>query len=686
MAVDFTFTPGTPELQADFDATVGHEYEVFVNTNSSNWYDAIAASNPQTGTITGADMGTLTGGKTYITGLVDFDTKEVIAVAVLQDGSTSEFVLPATFTYDGSTHASVTFTAPVGHTGVNWTFEAIDYNFNGLGNTFVLTTGSSQTANLTLAPPASGDIILMLWETGQRDWAVARGTVGSSVVNKGTYSFNGPSVIGGGGTDDTHTFSGPGRVGVAFDAPSLEPAPAWTYLTDGSSRVASYQIDRGRQFEFDKTDTGTARVSINDRDGTLDPTNSASPYFGLIEPLIQIRIELWNPVTLEYQTRFRGWIEDYDYSVDFAYQDAAGDTKGVTRLQISCVDIFEILTAIEMQPGAFGDTLPALTPADPGYVQPGNIFFDNATAKVRCEQVLGDANIDGAFFVVFTMNVWMQESIYSPSDNVLQVIQDAADAEFPTVSNVYTDRFGRIAVHGRLAKFDPDGTASGADWDFHRWKIGDEKATIDSPSDTAQLRVLSYNRGLSKIFNQALCTPSGINDANSTTVTGSDVAGQVFSDATSIGIYGIRSWSAENLLIGAQTGDPLTTAGAGILTGNNAMDETLAFATYIVENYKTPRNRITSLGLKSILPTDSRAATTWDMLCKADISDVVEVTVRGPGDSDTAYIFNGEEFFIEGVHETARPATGEYAMVELTLDLSAKAHFPIGGGGGVGVE
>jgi hypothetical protein len=111
---------------------------------------------------------------------------------------------------------------------------------------------------------------------------------------------------------------------------ALDADPDWTYLTDGSSRVASYTIDRGRQFEFDKTDAGTATVSVNDRDGTLDPTNTTGPYFGKLEPLLQIRIELWNPVTLEYQTRFRGWIEDYDYSVDFAYQDADGDTQGVT--------------------------------------------------------------------------------------------------------------------------------------------------------------------------------------------------------------------------------------------------------------------------------------------------------------------------------------------------------------------
>jgi hypothetical protein len=66
-------------------------------------------------------------------------------------------------------------------------------------------------------------------------------------------------------------------------------------LTATASLVAGYQIDRGRAYEFDRTDTGKATVTINDREGVLDPRNSTSPYFGLLEPLLQIQIELLNP-------------------------------------------------------------------------------------------------------------------------------------------------------------------------------------------------------------------------------------------------------------------------------------------------------------------------------------------------------------------------------------------------------
>ena len=49
----------------------------------------------------------------------------------------------------------------------------------------------------------------------------------------------------------------------------------------------------------------------------------------------------------------------------------------------------------------------------------------------------------------------------------MAAIQDAVDAEFPAVGNVYGDRLGRLDVHGRYARFDPMATeAPTAGWDF----------------------------------------------------------------------------------------------------------------------------------------------------------------------------------------------------------------------------
>jgi hypothetical protein len=451
------------------------------------------------------------------------------------------------------------------------------------------------------------------------------------------------------------------RIGVAFDDATLEPSPTWTYLTDTDQLVAGYTINRGRQFEFDKTDTGTATVTVYDQDGVLDPTLSTGPYYNKLEPLLQIIIDLWNPVASEYQTRYRGFIEDFNYGIDPSQQ--------VTRLEMSCVDLFEILTAIEMQPGQFGDTPPA---AAAGYV-----FFDNATVQDRITQVLGDAGVPTAFYVVFTGNVYCSESTYSPSENVLQVIQDAADAEFPTVSNVYCDRLGRLCFHGRLAKFDPEGTASGASpgaWDlnggspFTPWNVGDGAAVAASITDTAQIRTLSFNRGLSKVFNSAFCTPNGFDQRVD------DITAQLKEDLPSIGTFGIRSWSAENLLIAAPTGDALHATGASILTGNNALDECALYADFVKSNYAEPRNRITEITFRSLQPTDSRAVAVWAFLSKCDIADQVSVTETSPGGGG----FTAEPFFIEGIREDAKPLNGSYADVTVSLDLSPQPYFAPG--------
>lgn len=438
------------------------------------------------------------------------------------------------------------------------------------------------------------------------------------------------------------------RIGVAWDDPTLEATPVWSYLTDDANLVASYMIDRGRQFEFDRTDTGTAKVEISDVDGLLDPTNTGGVFYGKIEPLLQIQIELWNPVTSVYKSRYRGFIEDFDYGIS--------PTQRVTRLRISCVDLFAILTAIEMQPdGTFGD----------GVVD-GNIFFDNATFQDRISQVLGNAGIPSAFFVVFTGNINCAEYKYAPSENVLQVVEDAVDAEFPTVSNLFCDRYGRLCAHGRLAKFDPVTVSAGAGdaaWDYQEWKCGDGAAVAASISDTAHIRSLGFNRGLSKVFNQALCTPNGI--------VGTDIPGQVSTDPTSIAKYGIRSWSSENLLIAAPTGDALTAPNAGSTTGNNALDETKLYADYIVANYADPQNRVSELSFKSMAPDDARAPANWKMITECDIADTVSLTETSPGGGG----FVDEDFFIEGVHETATPLAGDYAAVTLTLDISPRIYF-----------
>lgn len=434
------------------------------------------------------------------------------------------------------------------------------------------------------------------------------------------------------------------RVLMAFDDPALDASPTWTDVTSlAPNLVAGYSIERGREYELDYTDTGDYSFTVFDVDGVLDPTNSSGPLYGKIEPDLQVRIDLWNPVTEEWSTRFRGWVENYEYDLDASQR--------VQALTVQCYDIFALLSFVEMQPGEFGDT----------GGRAGTIFFDNADFQTRIVQVLGNTGIPSAFYRIFTGNVQLMEGTYSPGDTPMNVIQDALDAEFPGVSNAYPDRLGRLAAHGRLAKFDPSGTwAAIADndddrndsWPLRHWKLGDGLAIVDDPTRVQIRPPYSWNRGRAHIINSAMCFPKDIADA--------DMAGQYVKDDTSIGLRGYCSWSRENVLLDS-----------GILTGNTGAEECRLFGQFYVANYAEPRNRPSALTVKTVRPDDARAGRVWDFLTNVDIADTVTLTIGHAGGGG----FNEEPFYVEGVKETAEPLTGAYANVTVSIDVSPAAYF-----------
>ena len=448
-------------------------------------------------------------------------------------------------------------------------------------------------------------------------------------------------------TPPTEPFTGDGRVLVAFDSQTLDwTASPWTALDDYPGvRVAQYQIDRGRQVELDRTDAGHATVELFDRDGVLDPTNAAGPFYGRIEPLLQVGLRRYNPLAAEWQTRFRGWVEDIDYSFDPSQQ--------VNRLTITLVDIFEVLSAIEMMPGQFG-----VDPSGPDFpaASAGNVVYGIAQMDERITAVLGNALIPDDWYVVFSGNVELYGTVYSPGESAMTAIQEAADAEFPGVSNVYVDRFGRLAVHGRLAKFDPSGVLAGAapgSWPWHSWNVGDGAAVNAAPTTTAHLREFGMSRGLTHVINQAYATPNR-------QLTQAQTEAQLVQDATSIGLRGIRPWSAQQLL-----------TKRGILDDADDLTETRRFAQYYVDNYAVPRERSTGIGFRTIPLSDPGAGRTWRLLSEVDIADAVLVTIASPGGGG----FAAEPYFVEGIHEVARPATPQFDDVTLTLDVSPQALY-----------
>lgn len=425
-----------------------------------------------------------------------------------------------------------------------------------------------------------------------------------------------------------------GRVNVAFDDDTLEPSPSWTRLDNIPGLVASYTIDRGRQFELDRTDGGRASVQIVDRNGLLDPTNTTGTYYTKIEPLIQVVLGRFNPILSQWQTRFRGFVDEWDYSFD--------PSQNFNVLTLELLDIFEILQSVQMVPGIFGEVPPSTSV--------GQVVYNVQDVNERINDVYADLSLPSDFYVTFTGNVELYQTIYSPGESALTALQEACDAEFPGISNLYPDRFGRSVFHGRLAKFDPATVSAGAGaaaWDWHHWYAGDQAAVAAAPTTHAHIRRFGFERGLSKIYNQALATPLGIADA--------DVEGQIVDDPTSIALRGIRSWSAQNLL-----------TKRGLLDSSTALVECARFALNIVTNYKDPHNRVSTLTFRSMRTGQTGAAPNWKLLCEVDISDRIDITVDSPGGGG----LNLEPFYVEGIHETNEPLNDVYDDVTVSLDVS----------------
>lgn len=431
-------------------------------------------------------------------------------------------------------------------------------------------------------------------------------------------------------------------------------SPTWVRIDNGSVfdagvRVASVEIGRGRQSEFDRVDTGTMTIVLTDRDGVFDPTNTGSPYFGQVlrKP---IAFALRDPVADEWWPRFRGVIHSRTYELD--------PSQLVGRVTITAVDWFDYLANFELAPG-HGDFVNADINAS------GFIFYEDTDFQTRLIQAAADASIPSGLYSFFTGNTTLAEGRYSPGESILTVFMDAIEAEMPLIAQLYVDKYGFLIGHGRYARLSPDSVAATAShWDFNRWKAGDAAAILADP-DTAQLRPpFLVTESVDWIRNAALAYPQ-----DTAANRAARMPTQALFENGSIGTHGTRSWSAENLILDTGAGVVMPT------TGLDAWDECVLYETFVLDNFASPRNRIDTVTLRSLHPNDARAAATWALMARVDISDIVNVQIGHPGGGG----FIIEDFFVEGVKETHTPLGGDletgYPNTELVLNLSPQSYY-----------
>jgi hypothetical protein len=159
-----------------------------------------------------------------------------------------------------------------------------------------------------------------------------------------------------------------------------------------------------------------------------------------------------------------------------------------------------------------------------------------------------------------------------------------------------------------------------------------------------------FARDEENLYTSAIATDKNIDDA--------DIAGQYVEDATQIGKVGTRTWSAEGLL----------TAGG---EGTTAIEETAKFSTYYRDNYARALTRVPVITVVSQDPAGRHGESTWRFLSRVDISDVVRLKTFHPWGSGGF----DDDFYVEGVHYTARKGPGRFLIVECRVDLSPAGYY-----------
>jgi hypothetical protein len=411
----------------------------------------------------------------------------------------------------------------------------------------------------------------------------------------------------------------------------LVAEPTWTRHDNLGAGCRCYGFDwnRGRQSEFDVTNTGTARVYMHD----MADTFLSDDFVGL-----QIMLQLFDPVASAWHSVFRGHIDDI-------HNTPHPGAPSLTNVQIDCVDILDYLGSVKFVVGP-GPVM-GQTPANGVFGQV--VYADDQPVNERLDEIADDAGLDPDMYVHFDGNVTLTEVGYTPEDDLLNAMRDCADAEFPSgVAQIYCDAWGREVFHGRFARFDPDGTSSGAEWDFTRWEAATRS---DVTSGVAQIREFQYNRPRTRIINTYHAYPRGIDEK--------EIDDLIRTDATSISDYGLRGQDAQDLLIKRHK-----------TNGNTGADECGLFGDYFVANYNVIRKNIERIVFKTLDPDDalSRDTAGWALMTRADISDFIHVTVAEEGLSD-------EEFIIEGMSGECRVGPPEYDFVTVSYNLSPAAYY-----------
>lgn len=439
-----------------------------------------------------------------------------------------------------------------------------------------------------------------------------------------------------------------GLVNIAFDNSVLEASPTWTRI-DSTYRVQSIEVDRGRSFELDSMNTGTATIRLVDTTGAFDPTWSGATYASKLNPYKQVSISLPDSGGSTWSSIFRGYVARWQYEPH--------PTERLAFVTIECVDLLDFLAGTELSAdGSFGNSVTAN----------GDIVYssDSATTAVqtRITKVLNEVAAEAGLVSwpvglksIYTGNVGLLERTYTSRTSALTVIQEAAEAEFPGgVAAFWASKDGVASFRGRYARFNYTNPTYSVD----EWALGDKTAADASPSSVVPVSPpLVFSRDKEYIYTAASAAPQ--NTEAGVDLTSTDRTANYVVNATAAAAYGLRTWAAEDLA---------TRNGAGSTT---ALQETNLFADYYLANYAQPRTRVGALTVRPQPPGGTYGSATWGLLQGVELGDYATLSTShswGGG-------FSSSPFFVEGLHYEILPMGSTHPEVTLTLDVSPQGYW-----------
>jgi hypothetical protein len=258
-------------------------------------------------------------------------------------------------------------------------------------------------------------------------------------------------------------------ISLAPDDTALTATPTWERIDDDYN-VQSWSVHRGRANEMSKTGTGTATIQLVDRTGDFDPTNNRP----LLRPPHHRGTDgAWCRRRSNYRTRDHTWSTPFR-GLHLSIQWVPYRTEQHANVTIGWSTGWRSWPRWRWPGRQFGHA-----------VIDGNIVYNEDAGldavKTRIGKVLDEVGWPGALRSIFTGNVSLQKTTYAPRSTALSVIEDAADAEFPTLANVYIGgphNPGYVVFHGRYARFNPDDVAYG----IRVWLCGDDTVALTDTS------------------------------------------------------------------------------------------------------------------------------------------------------------------------------------------------------------